>query len=181
MDPGRHGVTYVMDERASAIPLPALSDRAAFTAAISPHYDHLVRRLMLILHDTEEARDVAQSAVMRAFERRHRFDGADVRAWLFTIGIRLALNEKRRRTRLQRWLRRSEAPATWAIEADPDLWQALEQLEPRHRAALILNVLDGYTHAEIGAALEVPTGTVASWLSRAKAALRRELMGGREQ
>lgn len=81
MDPGRPGVTYVMDERASAIPLPALNDRAAFTAAISPHYDHLVRRLMVILHDTEEARDVAQSAVMRAFEHRHRFDGSDVRAW----------------------------------------------------------------------------------------------------
>ena len=167
-----------MDERASAVPLPALSDRAAFTAAISPHYDHLVRRLMLILRDTEEARDVAQSAVMRAFEHRHRFDGQDVRGWLFTIGIRLALNEVRRRTRLQRWLRGSAEHLTWAIETDPDLWKALERLEPRHRAALMLNVMDGYTHAEIGAALEVPTGTVASWLSRAKAALRAELTGG---
>jgi DNA-directed RNA polymerase specialized sigma24 family protein len=111
MDPGRSGVIYVMDEHASAVPLPALSDRAAFTAAISPHYDHLVRRLMLILRDTEEARDVAQSAVMRAFEHRHRFDGQDVRAWLFTIGIRLALNEVRRRSRLRRSLRRTETQA----------------------------------------------------------------------
>lgn len=170
-----------MDDTVSAVPLPALTDRAAFSAAIAPHYDHLVRRLMLILRDTEEAQDAAQSAVMRAFEHRHRFDGRDVRAWLFTIGIRLALNEARRRTRMQRWLRRSEGSATWAIETDPDLWQALAELEPRHRAALILNVVDGYTHAEIGEALEVPTGTVASWLSRAKATLRLKLTGGNER
>ena len=58
---------------------------------------------------------------------------------------------------------------------DPDLWAALRGLEPRTRTALLLNVLDGYTQAEIGAMLGVPEGTVASWLSRGRSALRKEL------
>ena len=40
---------------------------------------------------------------------------------------------------------------------------------------LLLSVVDGYTQAEIAAMLEVPPGTVASWLSRAKAAMREVL------
>ncbi len=35
-----------------------------------------------------------------------------------------------------------------------------------------MNVLEGYTQAEIAALLEVPQGTVASWVSRAKHHLR---------
>ena len=48
-------------------------------------------------------------------------------------------------------------------------------LEPRTRIALLLNVLDGYTQAEIAAMLGVPEGTVASWISRGRSALRKEL------
>ena len=169
-----------MDASAIAVTGPVLTERAAFEAAISPHYDHLVRRLMLILRDTDAARDMAQTAVLRAYEHRDRFIGGDVRAWLFTIGIRLALNEVRRRARWQEWLHPSEVPAAWAIETDPDLWEALGRLDKRHRAALILHVVDGFTHPEIAAALDVPTGTVASWLSRAKAALRRDLGRGED-
>jgi DNA-directed RNA polymerase specialized sigma24 family protein len=39
----------------------------------------------------------------------------------------------------------------------------------------MLNAVDGYTQAEIALMLGVPQGTVASWLSRAKAQLREEL------
>ena len=52
-------------------------------------------------------------------------------------------------------------------------------LDPRTRTALLLNVVDGYTQREIGTILGVPEGTVASWLSRGRATLRRELDPGR--
>ncbi|MEX2011758.1 MAG: sigma-70 region 4 domain-containing protein, partial [Chloroflexota bacterium] len=60
----------------------------------------------------------------------------------------------------------------WAMSVDPDLWSALAELDRRTRAALLLNVLDGYTHAEIAAMLGVRPGTVSSWLSRGKERLR---------
>lgn len=152
-----------------------LAERSAFEAAVSQHYDHLVRRLALIVGDHEEARDLAQSAFLKAYEHRRRFSGGDARAWLFTIGIRLALNETRRRRRWRRWLGDHAPSDTWVLETDPDLWAALDQLDRRQRTALVLTLVEGYTHAEVAETLGVPAGTVASWLSRAKAALRREL------
>jgi RNA polymerase sigma factor (sigma-70 family) len=144
---------------------------APFESTVGPHYPALVRRLSFILGDADEAQDIAQAAYLRAFEAWPRFDGPDARAWLYTIGIRLALNELRRRRRL--WRRQRDAgEATWALRVDPDLWSALASLDPRHRAALVLTVLDGYTQAEVAGLLGVPPGTVGSWLSRSKSRLR---------
>jgi RNA polymerase sigma-70 factor (ECF subfamily) len=58
---------------------------------------------------------------------------------------------------------------------DPELGDALQHLRPVHRAALMLSAVDGYTQSEIAEMLGVPAGTVASWLSRTKAQLRKAL------
>lgn len=159
------------------------NDPDAFEAAVRPHYGPLTRRLTVVLGNEHDAEDVAQDAYLRAFRSWDRFDGTDVRAWLYTIALRLAFNQLRRR---RRWLGilaggrlgRTD-PAPWTDRSDPDLWAALEGLDGRTRAALLLNALDGYTHKEIGAMLGVPEGTVASWISRGRSALRRELDPGR--
>jgi RNA polymerase sigma-70 factor (ECF subfamily) len=133
-------------------------------------YPLLVRRLTFVVHDADEAQDLAQAAFERALANRSRFHGGDARAWLFTIGIRLAIDELRRRKRLVA-LTEGHEPE-WAMRTEPDLWRAIAQLEPRQRAALVLATLDGYTHAEIATLLGVREGTVSSWLSRAKDRLR---------
>lgn len=94
-----------------------------------------------------------------------------MRAWLDTIGLRLAFNELRRR-RVVQARDAGNDEASWAMSSEPDLWGALAQLEPHQRAALLLSTLDGYTHHEIGRILGVPAGTVSSWLSRTKERLR---------
>jgi RNA polymerase sigma-70 factor (ECF subfamily) len=137
-------------------------------------YPPLVRRLTIILRDADEAQDVAQAAFARALEQRHRFRGGDARAWFYTIGLRLAFNELRRRHRLTPLT--AETEPSWAMASQPDLWLALAQLDPPQRAALVLSTLDGYTHAEIAKLLGVRTGTVSSWLSRSKERLR-DLLG----
>lgn len=153
---------------------PAVPFVADLEAEMLAAYPLLARRLALVLHDETEAQDVAQAAFARALERRHRFHGGDARAWLYTIGLRLAFNELRRRQRTTP-MGVADEP-TWAMATDPDLWLALDQLEPRQRAALLLSVLDGYTHEEIGRMLGVRTGTVSSWLSRGRGRLR-EILG----
>ena len=154
------------------------SDPDAFEAAARPHYAPLVRRLVLVLGNEHDAEDVAQDAYLQAFRSWGRFDGADVRAWLYTIALRLAFNQLRRRQRWLGILGRSE-PSPWTDRSDPDLWTALQGLDRRTRASLLLNVLDGYTHREIAVMFDVPEGTVASWISRGRATLRIELGGDR--
>jgi RNA polymerase sigma-70 factor, ECF subfamily len=133
-------------------------------------YPSLSRRLALVLRDDSDAQDVAQDAFARALQQRHRFRGGDVRAWFYTIGLRLAFNQLRRR-KAAVGLGSADEPQ-WAMAAEPDLWNALGELQPRQRAALLLSVLDGYTHEEISRMFGVRPGTVSSWVSRAKDRLR---------
>lgn len=155
-------------------------DDRAFEEAIGPHYEGLVRRLTLVLHDSEEAQDVAQDAYLRAYRARARFDGVDARAWLHTIGLRLAFNRRRGLRRGLAGLGRQAATSPvepWIPETRVDLWHALGELRTEHRAAILLNVLDGYTQAEIASILGAPPGTVASWIASGKARLRSLLEG----
>jgi RNA polymerase sigma-70 factor (ECF subfamily) len=146
--------------------IPTAIDLEAELLAV---YPALVRRLTLVLRDASEGEDVAQAAFTRALEHRRDFRGGDVRGWFYTIGLRLAFNELRRKRRIPPT---DGMTPTWAMECDPDLWVALGQLDPRQRAALLLSTLEGYTHDEVGRILSVPAGTVSSWLSRTKNHLR---------
>ncbi len=130
-----------------------------------------MRRLTFVVGDPEEARDIAQQTFVRAAERWPVAADQDVQRWLAVVGLRLAIDERRRR---RRWgfLAVRETDATWALRTDPDLWQAMSALDPRARAALVLTVLDGYSQEEVATALGVPRGTIASWLSRARDRLR---------
>lgn len=147
------------------------ADTQDLEAAFSIHMPWLRRRIALIVGDPEEASDLAQEAFARAIEKWPLGSRDDVARWLATVGIRLAIDEMRRR---RRWgfLPLHETDAAWALEADPDLWRAIWKLKPATRAALLLTVLDGYTQEEVAAALGVARGTVASWLSRARDQLR---------
>ncbi len=150
------------------------------TAAIDAHYAALVRRLTVVLRDEEAARDVAQETCLRAYRSWADFDGRDARGWLYTIGLRLALNELARRKRWTARLGGRAAPAqpAWVSARDVRIDDSLRALRPEHRAALWLNVVDGYNQAEIGAMLGVAPGTVASWVARAKTRLRKVLTDG---
>ena len=152
---------------------PATTTREdAFDAAVGQHYAGLVRRLTAVIRDADAAQDLAQEAFLRAYRAWERFDGTDARAWLHTIGLRLAFNERARRRRWSGLTGNGREAAGWVAPQDRGLHDALGTLKPVHRAALLLNVVDGYTQTEIAAMLDVPAGTVASWLSRSKAHLR---------
>lgn len=157
-----------------ADPDDAARARLELDAAFRANRDWLVRRLALVVGDVEEAHDLVQETFVRAAEHWPLADPTSPERWLSTVAMRLAIDEQRRR---RRWgfldLRSSDA--TWAMSTDPDLWQALSRIDRRARAAIVLSTLDGYTHDEIGQIFGVPRGTVASWISRGRGRLRREL------
>ena len=65
---------------AAAIRAASPRDPVPFEAAVRPHYANLVRRLVVVLRDEDDAEDVAQEAYLRAFRSWERFSGDDVRA-----------------------------------------------------------------------------------------------------
>jgi RNA polymerase sigma-70 factor (ECF subfamily) len=138
------------------------------------HRDWLVRRLALIVGDAEEAHDLAQETFVRLTQHWPLPDASEPARWLSTVGVRLAIDERRRR---RRWgfLALRDTDATWAISTDPDLWRALRRLDRRTRAAIVLTTLDGFSQDEVATMLDAPRGTVASWISRGRERLRAEL------
>jgi len=146
-----------------------------FTDAVAPHYAALVRRLTVVVGDLHAGQDLAQETYLRAYRAWDRFDGRDVRAWLYTIGLRLAFNERGRRRRWAGLIGPRPTVEPWTDAYDPQLSDAMAALNRQYRAALLLNAVDGYTQAEIATMLRVPPGTVASWISRARAHLREVL------
>ncbi len=152
---------------------PARED--VFMASVGQHYPALVRRLTAVVRDRETALDLAQEAYLRAYRAWDRFDGTDERAWLYTIGLRLAFNERSRILRWRGLLGRRAVDDAWVAPEDRGLDEALRGLRREHRAVLLLNAVDGYTQAEIASRLGVPPGTVASWLARSKAHMREAL------
>ena len=139
-------------------------------------YPALVRRLALVVGDAEEAKDLAQTTYLRAYQhlRPVRWTGcprmavhdrppSGVPGASASAAMAAACSEL------------APGPEPWQPAHDPALWDALRGLRREERAALLLNVVDGYTLAEIAGMLGVPPGTVASWVSRAKARLREQL------
>lgn len=71
----------------------------------------------------------------------------------------------------------NEAPTTAAArhELEEDIQRGIDRLSPKMRAIIVLRYLEGLTYDEIAETLAISLGTVKSRLSRAHAALDREL------
>ena len=130
----------------------------------------LMRAACLHLRDTHAAQDVVQDTLIAAWDRARRAQpGTRLRAWLF--GILFNRCRKHQRSLVRR-LRRERAVAKdihtgQGGNEGPDerlelLRRALEQLDERSRAVIILRYDRGLSVSETAAALEVPEGTVRS-------------------
>lgn len=144
-----------------------------------------------LLGDGEDARDVAQEAVMRLLRTLDRFDAArPMRPWLFRIVRNVAIDLQRSRRvrptqslteiaekRPDRLVDGSPGPFDHAErrELQERIWAALDTLPSEHREILVLRDYQDLSYAEIAMTLEIPLGTVMSRLHRARRQLRDHL------
>jgi RNA polymerase sigma factor (sigma-70 family) len=118
-----------------------------------------------------------EEVVQDAFERGMRTEGffEEVRApssWLRQVVVRLAITRLRRRAL---WERARRLLDGHQVRADPDIAWALRRLSPTQRGAVVLRYYLRADYAEIGATLGLSEASVSKTLTRAKAALRRDL------
>jgi RNA polymerase sigma-70 factor (ECF subfamily) len=162
-------------------------DVAAFETLLARH-DRGLRALAYRMLGTAAAMDdVLQEAYVRAFRGLDGFDGrAAFRTWLYRIVANACLDELRRTARrpqvgLDEAAERSdpgaEIPETSAQRLD--LAAALDRLDPDLRLVVLMVDAEGFSYDEVSAVLGIPAGTVASRLSRARAALRPQLSSTR--
>jgi len=147
--------------------------------------DGLLRAASLITWDASEAGDLVQECLFRVARRWPRVRKMDhPAAYARTVLVHLALDEGKRRA-----LRRAELQEAAAgridereddaaarvlgrVEASADLLQALGELPPRQRVALVLRYFEDLSEAEAAEAMGCSVGTVKSTTSRALERLR---------
>lgn len=171
-------------------------DEDACAELVAAHQRMVFTLGLHLLGDRDEALDLSQEVFLRVFRTLSSFRGQSaLRTWIYRIVVNQARNRQRwwrRRCRggqvsLDEHLQRCGEMAS-ASEVLPDrllasketaarIWQALDRLPFDQRTALILREVDGLRYDEIAFSLGVAVGTVKSRLTRARQALRAELLG----
>ncbi len=147
------------------------------------HVDRVYRLAYRMAGDEALAQDFAQETFLRAFDRLANFRGeAKLATWLHAIAVSVTLNGLRKVRRFQEREIGLDGAAEAARAPDPGephlrerLRCAIDELPEHYRVVFVMYDIEGYTHEEIGAALELPTGTSKARLSRARARLREAL------
>ena len=150
--------------------------------ALIPHLRAFARTLC---GDAAAADDLAQDAVMKAWDARSSFQmGTNMKAWTFMILRNQFYSEKRRSWR-QSQLDQEAAERTLVATDDPaspialdEMRLALGMLPSEQREALILVGAGGFAYEEAADICGCAVGTVKSRVSRARRALHGILEGG---
>lgn len=158
-------------------------DRAAQRALYDAHVDRVYRLAYRMVGEEALARDLTQDTFVRVFEKLDGFRGdASFTTWLHAVTTSVVLNGLRRLKRQRMRERDLDTASHIGVterHAEPDLkrrlTEAVNGLPEAYREVLVMHDLEGYTHREIAAALDVKQGTSKARLSRARARLRIEL------
>jgi RNA polymerase sigma-70 factor, ECF subfamily len=163
---------------------------ALFEVLMRRHNERLYRAARAILRDDREAEDVMQQAYVNAYVHLRQFDGrAQFSTWLTRIAVNEAIARARRLGRYEPLDTETTTPGLMPVSsiADPErqayarevgtlMESAIDSLPDGNREVFVLREVEGMSTSETAQALGVSEDVVKTRLSRAKAALRRELV-----
>jgi len=156
-----------------------------------------------MVRDRELAEDLAQEAFVRAFNSLDQYDPSyKFSSWLFKIGHNLTIDHLRKKdldtvsihgapdatseeeqeatgvtleSREERPDERFEAQ-----QLGSEIEEAIGELRPEYREAILLRHVEGHAYAEIAEIMDMPLGTVKTYIHRARKELQDRLEHLRE-
>jgi RNA polymerase sigma-70 factor (ECF subfamily) len=154
-------------------------DREAFEMIIRTHSRTLFAIAFGILQSREEAEDVVQDSLVKAWKMRWRVrDPEKFPAWLCMIARHRAHDVFRRRRPVpfaREVIETPEANTPDTATTDQQLHSALATLPELHRAALTLRYFEEMDYRTIENTLGLTNGALRGILGRALASMRKEL------
>ena len=150
-------------------------DRTAFRTVVESTQKLAFNIAYRIVWNASDAEDASQEVYLRLFRNFAQYDPAQpFLPWFRRLATNCVLNwrEKRRPTAELPDVAVHDAPPT-----DPSarLQQAIRELPPEYQACVTLKYLEDLGVNDIAQALQVPTGTVKTWLFRAREMLVQKL------
>jgi RNA polymerase sigma-70 factor (ECF subfamily) len=162
-------------------------DPQAFGALVERYQRRVVGVAFAVVHNQDDALELAQETFVRAFENINKFESrSSFSTWLYRIAANLAIDFRRREGRhtilrgedAENEIQRMPAPRGDSFleasrnELSKRISGALKELTPEHRAVILLREVEGLSYDEISEVLQVPRGTVMSRLHYARGHLR---------
>lgn len=152
-----------------------------FEARLADSSTLAFRVALSVLRHRQDAEDVAQDALARAFlKMRQLRDRERFRAWLVRLTWRLALDrrrgDRRRAVREERTITspRGSTSEDELIAKDraERLWRAIDALPEKLRLVVVLASIDEHHIDDVAALVKAPVGTVKSRLFQARKKLK---------
>jgi len=156
-----------------------------FETAVRPELPLLYRVARRMSSHADEAEDLVQQTLIKAYRAWDRFDGSFLRSWLMRIMRNEMAYQKRREAA---GLQTSELNEE--VGGDDGLWESvawrdqaqrileeLDRLPAEYRMAVVLCDVEEMSYEEAAQAMDVPIGTVRSRVSRGRAMIRTRLTG----
>lgn len=165
----------------------ANGDRDAAVTFVRRHQRRVFGLALTLLHDRDQADDVAQEAFLRVWRHAGAFDArrGSVTTWLLAITRNLAIDALRAaRVRpvaddvlLPMLASSGDLPADASVSADElrRVARALDAVPEEQRRALLLARLRGLTAAELAEQEGIPLGTAKTRIRTGLLRLRAEL------
>jgi RNA polymerase sigma factor (sigma-70 family) len=157
--------------------------RRQFEAQALPHLDAAYNLARWLSRSPDDAQDIVQDAMLRAFRAFDGFRGGDIKPWLLAI-VRNCWRDARADARRNAHLPLPEEQETIAADGpDPEaeaagasegrrLNEVIALLPNEFREVLILREMEDLSYREIALVTGAPIGTVMSRLARARALLK---------
>lgn len=157
-------------------------DTTAFDQLVERYRDRVFSLAFRILGEADWAADLMQEAFLRAYTRLALYDPRQSFAtWLLCLTARLCLNARRHQRSEQQKMERAlkAVPPTLTLEEQlyererhRTLQRLILRLPIQQRTALLLYYYEELPLQQVAEALNVPVGTVKTWLYRARESLR---------
>jgi RNA polymerase sigma-70 factor, ECF subfamily len=170
------------------------ADHAEFQKVIMPHVDALFNYAMRITGDSDDADDLVQETLLKAFRFFNKFEkGTNAKAWLYRILKNSYINDYRRQVKeptkvdyedVQNFyenIKSSDVQTqhyeedSFSNSMDDNISSAIAKLPEDFRTVIILSDIEGYTYEEVADFVDCPVGTVRSRLHRARKMLYSQL------
>jgi RNA polymerase sigma-70 factor (sigma-E family) len=160
----------------------ATAEGGRLAALYEAHAPEAARLAYLLTGDRALAEDVVHEAFVRLLGRFRDLRHPEAfRAYLRTTVVNMTRSHFRRR-RVERAYVERVGRAPKVPSADPEgrqeMWDALQSLQPRQRAAIVLRYYEDLTEAQTAEVLGCAVGTVKSLVSRGLDRLRAEIPRG---
>ena len=163
--------------------------RESFERQAEKVFPSVLGTALRLTRSREDAEDLAQEAIVRAYDAYERFDGTNFKAWMLRIVTNLYINRYRQRQRgpqlgslddegsIEPVSSEAELPDRLLFDnaVGAEIEDALSKVPEDFRMAVILSDIESLSYQEIADITSVPIGTVRSRIARGRSMLRKAL------